>query len=200
MLAATAGSVASSLRSLRFGGQVLNQSLHYAKDKPWLVGASWSLLLASRRLSSFPAGRGCRQRCRVNALTLPPACPGLVLRAVCDGRGALPCSPSWCGSWPRRAEPSCSPCWGSVDAEGSRKAKPCAPLRRRWGLANPRWRQGCELGLAWLCKGLCSAAVLSPASRQRVACTGEAAFPGQRFGLQSQAVLCCSLLALGLMC
>lgn len=68
-------------------------------------------------------GRGCRQCCRVNALTLLPVSPGLMLLAVCDWHGALMCSPSWCSSWLRRAKLSCSPCWGCMDAEGSRKAK-----------------------------------------------------------------------------
>lgn len=65
----------------------------------------------------------------MNALTLLPVSPGLMLLAVCDWHGALMCSPSWCSSWLRRAKPSCSPCWGCMDAEGSRKAKcPAAVL------------------------------------------------------------------------
>lgn len=121
VLAATAGSAAFSLSVLRFRGQVLNRSLRYTKNKPWLVGAGRSWV--RQCLSCFSVGRGCRQRCRVNALTLLPVSPGLMLLAVCGWHGALMCSSSWCRSWLRRAKLSCSPCWGCMDAEGSRKAK-----------------------------------------------------------------------------
>jgi len=119
--------------------------------------------------------------------------------AVCDGRGVLLCSPSWCGSWLSRANPPAPRARAEWMPRGAGEQSP-VPRCRVAGVWQTR---GGGSGVSWGSPGCAevpapgmSFMLLFPCCHARH--TRGAAVPGQHSGLQSQAVLGCSPLALGL--